>query len=714
LYRKAYDIVIKKRGEALYEKVIEFEEDWLGTNIKAQIAAFLTPDLLSSISTASTVERRTSGERFLKALKQQWQDHDTCICMLGDVTMYLVGNEWAWNYTDAVKDRIYCIDNSKPSIYAAGMQLFRDTILKAPSGSLLPNSQTVLAVCVETMLDHIQMEREGDSIDKSMLKGCARMLESMYIGHIETDDQRLYDSCFEPVFLQRSKEFYAAEGERMMRDSDAGTYCRKTKRRMTEEQDRCRATLSESTLAGIDKVVAEELITNKLKELIEMETGVAFMIANDRIGEIASIYELSARVDGEKTELRRALHKRIVHLGTEVNEAALSPAGEGTAMNQATMSALKWVEQVLDLKDKFDRIWDKALQKDPTLQAAIARAFSEFINHSRFNRASEYVSLFIDDNMKKGIKDKTDAEVDVVLDKAIILLRYINDKDMFERYYKKHLSRRLLMQKSISTDVEKQMTGKMKLELGNAFTSRIEAMFKDMTLSEELTAGYKTHSATVNQGVDDSSKSVDLNIHVLTAMTWPQDVLNNSNEDDLAARGHVIYPAEINRVKDSFTAFYNTKYHGRKLFWQPGMGTADLKARFPGPTKERVHELNVSTYAMVILLLFNDLPAGEFLSTVDIHARTNIPRHDLDRNLQSLAVAPKTRILRKEPMSKDIKDADKFCFNEKFQSKFTRVKVGTIASANKAESDRERLRTEKKNDENRQFVCEAAIVRIMK
>jgi cullin 3 len=90
LYRKAYEIVLRKRGDLLYQKVLNFESEWLNTQTRAQITPFLSPELLSPLSTASAVERRTAGERFLKTLKTQWTDHDMCIAMMADVTMYLV------------------------------------------------------------------------------------------------------------------------------------------------------------------------------------------------------------------------------------------------------------------------------------------------------------------------------------------------------------------------------------------------------------------------------------------------------------------------------------------------------------------------------------------------------------------------------------------------------------------------------------------------
>lgn len=60
----------------------------------------------------------------------------------------------------------------------------------------------------------------------------------------------------------------------------------------------------------------------------------------------------------------------------------------------------------------------------------------------------------------------------------------------------------------------------------------------------------------------------------------------------------------------SFENFYLRRHSGRKLTWQAGLGNADVRARF----KVRTHDLNVSTYALVILLLFENLNDNETLS----------------------------------------------------------------------------------------------------
>jgi cullin 3 len=616
------------------------------------------------------------------------------------------------------------------------MVLFRDEILNSPASE--NDGRALLGLLNHVILDQIQMERDGDVIDKHLIKSCVWMLEGLHEDETESEEKRLYTVSFEAEYLETSRAFYKDESESLLRFSDAGAYCKHARRRIYEEDERCKQTLLESTGPKIQKVVEDELIKNRIHELVEMESGVRFMIDNDRLDELNLVYDLNRRVDEKKTELTRAIQKRVVEMGTDINNDAIvasqapapasapAPSGDGAdktkrivqekSLNQQTVAAIKWVEDVLLLKDKFDKFWRESFESDGLLQQALTRSFADFINSSSFPRSSEYISLFIDENMKKGIKGKTESEIDAVLEKAIILLRYVQDKDLFERYYKKHLCRRLLMNKSISNEVEKQMISKMKIELGNNFTLKLEAMFKDMTISEELSAGYKKHVEGLGEK---DPKRIDLNINVLTSMTWSLETMGGSAEDG-EGRPRCNFPPAVEKVKRGFEKFYNQKHSGRQLSWLANMGSADIRATFrkvpqkDGSFKERRHELNVPTYGMVILLLFNDLAADQHLTFEEIQAQTNIPPGDLIRNLQSLAVAPKTRILVKEPMSKDVKPTDKFFFNEGFNGKFVKIKVGVISSGNKVESDRERRETEKKNDDSRQFCVEAAIVRIMK
>ncbi|PYH77726.1 cullin protein [Aspergillus uvarum CBS 121591] len=719
LYRNSYNIVLMMRGEDLYERIKKLEQDWLEDEVKTRVTAAISSSLLLAKELAEVQdqanERREAGERFLAAMKEAFEDHQLCMGMITDVLMYM--------------DRVMSTDHRKPSIYAAAMALFRDHVLRSPIRS--DSKTTVVDVLESTILFMIQLERSGQIIDRPLIRHCVTMLEGLYETITEEESSKLYLTIFEPAFLDASKRFYQAEGRRLLETGDAATFCKVATDRLVEETERCTYTLASSTAPKIKEVLDRELIENNIAEVVNLEgTGVRQMLDNDRLDSLRSIYVLSARVDPKKTPLTTAVQKRIVEMGREINagaiELAQTPAepkkssadksdkGKKSAekekpVNQQTAAAIKWVDEILGLKKKFDNIWENSFQSDHVMQSAITTSFSEFINSEP--RSSEYLSLFFDENLKKGIKGKTETEVDSLLDNGITLLRYVKDKDMFEAYYKKHLSRRLLMKRSVSMDAERQMISKMKLEVGNQFTQRLEAMFKDMTISEDLTASYKEHAKKTG---DPNTKRIDLDINVLTSTMWPMEIMASATRDNVQLG--CIYPKEVESVKQSFEQYYLGKHSGRKLSWQPTMGTADIRLEFPRSNgKIQRHELNVSTYAMVILLLFNDVATGESLTYTDIKERTRISDHDLIRNLQALAVAQKTRVLRKEPMSRDVKPTDKFFFNHDFQSPFLKVRIGVVSgSANKVENQDQRKETEKKMGEERGASIEAAIVRIMK
>ena len=94
LYRNAYKLVLKKKGEVLYEKVTWLEERWLRENVRITINQLVTPSIIlgaagESLAGQST-ERRMAGERFMKQLRDAYSDHHLCMSMIVDVLMYMV------------------------------------------------------------------------------------------------------------------------------------------------------------------------------------------------------------------------------------------------------------------------------------------------------------------------------------------------------------------------------------------------------------------------------------------------------------------------------------------------------------------------------------------------------------------------------------------------------------------------------------------------
>ncbi|KAF3803752.1 Cullin-3 [Colletotrichum gloeosporioides] len=720
LYRASYKIVLKKKGEMLYDRVKQHEEQYFSEHVIPEIDKLVTANLVSAAmggSATSVNERRKMGEHFLKGVRASWDHHNTSMNMTADILMYL--------------DRGYTQDARRASIYTATIGLFRDHILRACLNS--SGEYTVFDILNSVILDHINMERDGDNIDRHLLRNIVRMLDCLYESDEENESEKLYLTTFEPAYLQSEREYYKQECERLLRDADAGAWLRHTQRRLAEENDRCDTIIHYETREKSIKVVEEELISAHLDDFLNLEgSGLKSMVNYDREEELSILFKLVSRVDPKKTSLKTILSARVVELGLEIEQilkdtnfataaAADGEEGEGTekaktlsSSAQQTAAAIKWVDDVLKLKDKFDNLWKKCFQEDLIIQTALTKSFSDFIN--MFTKSSEYVSLFIDDNLRRGIRGKTETETEEVLEKAITVIRYLSDKDLFERYYQKHLAKRLLHNKSESHDVEKSMISRMKQELGNQFTAKFEGMFRDMESSAELSSGYRDHIRGLG---DVERKQIDLAVNILTTNSWPPDIMGRNSQ--FADGAGCNWPDEIKRLQDSLLKFYLTNRSGRKLTWLGSTGSADIKMIFPaipggkGPlSRERRYELNVPTYGMVVLMLFNELEEDQELSLEEIQAKTNIPTPDLTRVLASISIVPKARVLLKEPATKSVKAGDKFRFNSAFVSKQVRIKAPIINATSKVEGDEERKQTEEKNNQTRAHVIDAALVRIMK
>jgi cullin 3 len=211
-------------------------------------------------------------------------------------------------------------------------------------------------------------------------------------------------------------------------------------------------------------------------------------------------------------------------------------------------------------------------------------------------------------------------------------------------------------------------------------------MFNDMRVSSDTMSAFKSHLAKTGL------PPFDLSVNVLTSTFWPGQ----------AIPAGTIVPPLLKQAQDDFEAFYLSRHSGRRLTWQPNQGTADVKAKF----KTRSHELNVSTYALIVLLLFDDLEEAMELEYEEIASATQIPTADLTRTLQSLACG-KYRILTKYPKSRDVATTDTFAFNDAFTAPLAKIKIATVV--NRVETGEERSETVERVDEERRHLAEVSL-----
>ncbi|XP_049385432.1 cullin-3A-like [Solanum stenotomum] len=684
LYRNAYNMVLHKFGEKLYSGLVST----MTAHLK-EIAKHI---------------ESTQGGLFLEELNRIWAEHNKALQMIRDILMYM--------------DRTFIPSTHKTPVHELGLNLWRDNII---------HSSKIHKRLQDTLLELVQHERTGEVINRGLMRNVIQML--MDLG------SSVYQEDFEKPFLDVSADFYRLESQQYIECCDCGDYLKKAEKRLTEEIERVSHYLDTKSEPKLTNVVEKEMIESHMHRLVHMEnSGLVNMIVNDKYEDLGRMYNLFRRVSTglalirmykltnvvEKEMIESHMH-RLVHMENSglvnmiVNDKyedlgrmynLFRRVSTGLALIRDVMTShireigkqlvtgpeklkdpVDFVQRLLDEKDKHDKIISSAFNNDKTFQNALNSSFEFFINLNP--RSPEFISLFVDDKLRKGLKGVTEEDVEIILDKVMMLFRYLQEKDVFEKYYKQHLAKRLLSGKTVSDDAERSLIVKLKTECGYQFTSKLEGMFTDMKTSQDTMQGF--HAAA---GAD-LAEGPSLTVQVLTTGSWPTQSVNTCN-----------LPSEILGVCDRFKTYYLGTHTGRRLSWQTNMGTADLKATFG---KGQKHELNVSTYQMCILMLFNK---ADRMSYKEIEQATEIPASDLKRCLQSLACVKGKNVLRKEPMSKDIAEDDAFYFNDKFSSKFYKVKIGTVVA--QKESEPEKQETRQRVEEDRKPQIEAAIVRIMK
>ncbi|CAH8517183.1 unnamed protein product [Heterobilharzia americana] len=340
--------------------------------------------------------------------------------------------------------------------------------------------------------------------------------------------------------------------------------------------------------------------------------------------------------------------------------------------------------QLLLLNAQNLQIWDLALKlfrEDViTREKVQSRLLCQILDEIRKERCGEAIDRQL---LRTVIRMLVDL-------KAMILFRFIDGKDIFEAFYTKELAKRLLLNKSASVDAEKAMLSKLKQECGPNYTRKMETMFQDIELSKQLSKNFRLSLP--------DNYSIELSVNVICPASWPPYPQTTAN-----------YPPEMLSLREEFTRFYLSHHQGRKLIYEPSLGTCVVRAKFPTTPNLR-KELQVSELQALVLLQFNKSDNTP-ITYATIAENTGIEEKELKRTLLSLAAGKGQRVLIKNPANLEIENEHKFIFNTEFSHRLTRIKFNQIQLK---ETEQEQVATEERVFADRVAHVDCCIVRIMK
>eukprot|EP00066_Takifugu_rubripes_P025487 XP_011614753.1 PREDICTED: cullin-3-like [Takifugu rubripes] len=652
LYHTAYTLTQLRRVMKMYTGLKEIITEHLLNNVQ--------PEVLSSLY-----------NNFLETLYRAWTDYQFELAMIKDIFIRM--------------DQIYAKNHGMDSVYTIGITIFKDKVL----GHNAINKQLQW-----TLLGMIEHDRKGAVVNREAIKNTCEMLMILSL-----EGRSVYEEYFENAFLDISTELFQLESEKFLAEQSADKYLTKVEDIITQECERVLSCMDISTKERIIQVVEQVMITDHMQTVVEMEnSGLVYMLEHTKVQDLARMYRLLSRVPGGLKLMCDTMSSSVRQRGKALfsqEEVGANPVDQ--------------IQNLLDLKAQRDHFLAEAFNNDKLCKQTITGDFEHIFNLN--SRSPECLSLFINDKLKKGAKGLSEQEVESFLENALMLFKFLQEKDVFEKHYKQHLSDRLLSNTGVSDEIEKSMILRLKTECGFQFTAKLEGMFKDISVSNTTMQEFWSHIQTMQI----SLSGVNLSVKVLTAGVWPTQ----------SPAPKCSIPSVLSNAFEVFGSFYLEKHIGRKLMLQHHLGWAEVNATFYGSLKKengsdacasdaqvtRKHILQVSTFQMTILMLYNNREKYTFK---EIHQETDIPERDLVRALLPLFWGKtEQRVLTKEPSSKELDRGDIFTVNDEFNCKWHKVKLKTIA-AKKEATVPEKKETSHRVDEERKHRIEAAIVRIMK
>jgi len=641
LYTTIYNMCTQKPphdySQQLYDKYREaFEE-------------YITKTVLPSL-------KEKHDEFMLRELVRRWLNHKVMVRWLSRFFHYL--------------DRYFIARRSLPALNEVGLTCFRDLVY-----------QEVKANARDAVINLIDKEREGEQIDRALLKNVIDIFVEIGMGQME-----LYELDFEAQMLLDSGAYYSRKASNWIVDDSCPDYMLKAEECLKRERDRVSHYLHISSEQKLVEKVQHELLVVYSPQLLEKEhSGCRALLRDDKVDDLSRMYRLYHKISKGLDPVSNIFKQHVTAEGTalvqQAEDAASSQAANGAGVQEQVL-----VRKIIELHDKYMAYVNDCFLNHSLFHKALKEAFEVFCNKTVAGSSSaELLATFCDNILKKGGSEKlSDEAIEETLEKVVKLLAYISDKDLFAEFYRKKLARRLLFDRSANEDHEKSILTKLKQQCGAQFTSKMEGMVTDLTLARENQTNFEEYlrnNTNVNPGID-------LTVTVLTTGFWP-----SYKSFDLSL------PPEMVRCVEVFKGFYETRTKHRKLTWIYSLGTCNINGKFDS----KPIELIVSTYQAAALLLFNN---SDRLSYSEIMTQLNLTHDDVVRLLHSLSCA-KYKILTKEPNTRTVSTTDNFEFNSKFTDRMRRIKIPLPPVD-------ERRKVIEDVDKDRRYAIDAAIVRIMK
>ncbi|KAK0421315.1 hypothetical protein QR680_015175 [Steinernema hermaphroditum] len=499
--------------------------------------------------------------------------------------------------------------------------------------------------------------------------------------NVSREEMQNYEKYFERPLMLATEKHYESKAATVRRSSDVMKLMETMDKCLKEETDRYNRFLPESAAYSkrrLQKLMANIFIEDSDKDF---RSELRSFLDADELTNLNLLFRVCSPADHIMYQLRKDFKKYVIEKG-------IKAVGDIPDAHKKDPKA--FVTTVLQIHKKYNDMIREAFGNDSGFSLNFDRACATYVNRNCivngsnvFDTSAQVLARFIDGFMRNPADG-----FEEMLDQVMTLFMYIEEKDVFQKYYNRFLSKRLIMERSGNNEHEKTMISALKTSCGHDYVGDSMKMFNDIEVSRTLTKKF----------CEESKPKIEVAFQVLSTGCWP---FKEAIPFEI--------PPVFQDISNAFDAFYKGLHNGRKLTFLYRNSRGEISARFA-----KKYMFIATTPQMAVLLKYNDVT----VSTVSqLLAELQMPEDVLLTVLASLVKADLLKVPEGVEVTTSLPNDTELSLNQKYSSKRYKVDLMKFQTPLKGDSEtqkREQKDLEKTLEDSRKMIIQAAIVRIMK